>query len=263
MPCDQQLLVKRLAVENPASLHLPPWRDHLQSCATCRAEQYAYERSLAVFRQFESQPLPESLSGPGWEQLSIALARSKRARPSPRHWRIPIAAASVLVIATASVVLWTRTAGIDPQPAQVVHLKPEHRVHLQRVLRESLTEPPRQIVVHESRSSHPQPAAPAQPPASFVTSAATHPAGTARQPSPEVGTAPLGPIIVVRSERGPAQRGVKAPVLLFRSLQQRRQFGSQAIRRRRGAVTLMPVSAPVMTDPAMMSQAELLPRPIR
>lgn len=216
MSCKQASLLQRLAVEHPAALETPGWQEHLKECEECRHERFALARSLAVFRQFESR-VPPSVTGPSWEQVSRALVRSRRRR-SPRL-RIPLAAASLLVAVSSGVLLWPVTQGPElPSPAKIVTLQPEQQLQLRDVLHSSLQAPLAATDVglaEPVRSEAPGPMAldvpqdaSARPEVTYVDD----PLGSTPAPTlsdPEL-TDSYG------SER--------APVLLFRSLQQRRGY---------------------------------------
>jgi hypothetical protein len=245
MSCRQLPLLHRLAVEQPRALDAPPWRAHLEQCPECRRERYTFSRSLAVFRQFESQPPPASVTGPSWEQFSAALAHSERRQGVRLRMQVPLAAASLLVAVSAGVLLWPVTQGPEPtSPAKIVTLKPEHAAQLRSVLNSSLQAP---IPMTEGTDVSPQPmavlddGAPLDAPRATFVEDRTNPADAAPPGDGELGARPT-------DER--------APVLLFRSLQQRRA--------RQGPIQVMPVFAPVHQDRGgLLPRALLVPRPIR
>ncbi|HEX9844191.1 MAG TPA: hypothetical protein VGC20_15640 [bacterium] len=257
MSCKQQPLLQRLAVEAPAALKSPAWTVHLAACPECRTERHGLERSLAVFRQFEAQRLPDGLTGPSWERVSRALARAQR-RPFARL-RVPLAAASVLVAVSTGVLLWpvAQEESQLPRPAKLVTLKPEQHLELRRVLNSSL-EPPVAATAREGthETVTAAPAAGADAPVLRVRGlepAVVKPATlVARQeaPAPEPEPQEATPSIFGRT---PTER---TPVLLFRSLQQRRG--------RTSALQALPVFAPLQPDAgSLVRHALQSPRPIR
>jgi hypothetical protein len=251
MSCRQQPLLQRLTVEEPAALAAPAWQAHLEACPECRAERHALARSLAVFRQFESQPPPSS--GPSWEVLSAALERERRQGRVGARLRVPLAAASLLVAVSAGVLLWPVAQEPElPRPAKIVTLLPEQQEQLRTVLHSSLQPP---AAVAEPGLTHETPrAAPREP--RFVLRG-MGPAGM--QPRLTLVDETVGP----PEPADPAQPGMfrsdegeRAPELLFRSLQQRRA-GSLPIQ-------LLPVFAPSHPDPgSILPRALATPRPIR
>jgi len=106
MFCNQRSLLQRLVVEHPAVLDTAPWRLHLEGCEECRRERYSLQRSLGVFRQFESQLPPGGLPVPSWERFSQALARQRRRGPGNLRFRAPLVAASLLVAVSSGLLFW-------------------------------------------------------------------------------------------------------------------------------------------------------------
>jgi hypothetical protein len=240
MSCKQIPLLQRLAVEHPSALDAAAWRAHLEQCPECRRERYTLSRSLAVFRQFETQPPPAPATGPSWEQFSAALARSERRQGLRLRVRVPLAAASLLVAVSAGVLLWPVTQGPEEpaSPATTVTLKPEHEAQLRSVLSNSLEAP---LPMDEGTEASPQPMA--------VLDAGA-PLELPRATFVDEQTAPSDSDLLAR----PADE--RAPVLLFRSLQQRHA--------RQGPIQVMPVFAPVHQDRGgLLPRALLVPRPIR
>lgn len=114
MSCDQLPLVRRIAVERPKALDLAIWKAHLDVCPECREERFALARSLAVYRQMESQERDAVTPGPTWETFAVTLAREQRWQRMRSRIRAPLAAASVFVAVALGAVLWPIGAGNDP-----------------------------------------------------------------------------------------------------------------------------------------------------
>lgn len=288
MPCEHTLRVRRLAVDDPAALNEQHWKAHLQHCAECRHERHALERSLAVFRQLEAQQPEEGLSGPSWESFSQALARSQRRRQLGLRLRAPLAAASLLAAVSTGALLWPMVEGTGsaPSPARIVRLQPEQERHLQRVLYSTLSDtdtPP------GSRSSHEVDAAPEPSPARFAVRglepqvvappvmatgfsrtddraeagrADAAPAPQAVAEGADANTRParrsdyVSPFGTPPGQQVVRQERERAPVLLFRSLQQRQA--------RRPPIQVLPAVSPMPADAGLSAIRSLLsPRPIR
>jgi hypothetical protein len=249
MSCNQRLLLERLAVEDPTALNMPMWEAHLEECLECRRERYSFARSLAVFRQFEAQSPAPAVAGPSWERLTRELERDRRHRSRLRV-RVPLAAASLLVAVGTGVLLWPVAQEPDlPPPARIVTLQPAERTQLQNVLDSSLQVPTRA----QEAASHTTRAVAEQPPADFPLRGASAQPPTAQPVLDRSGFAsPDAPRIVFgRSD------GERAPVLLFRSLQQQRR-GSQL------PIEALPVFAPVHRDMgSLLPRALVAPLPIR
>ena len=254
MSCNQRLLLQRLAVEEPEALETVLWQEHLADCAECRADRYALARSLAVFRQFESQPA--AVSGPSWEKFSRTLERSQR-RQSRLFVRVPLAAASLLVAVSTGVLFWpvAEQTTEQPRPARIVTVQPSQRQQMQDVLSTSLQGT---AAIGEAGITH-ESAAPVQTspvrfdlPRRDTASVATVPVMDGQSAAAEPAAPSAGPRIVFGS-----QDGERAPVLLFRSLQQQQ-------RGRQGPFQVMPVFSPAHRDSgSVLPRALLSPLPIR
>jgi hypothetical protein len=83
--------LRRALVDQPESIRQEPWLGHLQDCAQCRQESHAWQRSLAVYRQLETERLADLPPGPSWDRLAAALAQD--GSPRRRRWRLPLVAA--------------------------------------------------------------------------------------------------------------------------------------------------------------------------
>ncbi|MCH8077480.1 MAG: hypothetical protein IIC64_16875 [SAR324 cluster bacterium] len=83
MPCDRMSLLKRLAVESPAQLQTPPWQEHMEGCGECRMEKQVLDGTLAVFKQIESEGREQKEFGPSWEEFSQAVDKSEIMEPIP------------------------------------------------------------------------------------------------------------------------------------------------------------------------------------
>lgn len=259
MSCNQHLRVRRMAVEDPAALDAQPWKAHLETCAECRQARYRLERSLAVFRHFEGRQPEDAPTGPDWEQFSHALARSRRQRQFRLGFRVPLAAASLLVAVSSGALLWPVFEEQSvPRPPKIITLRPDQRAHLNRVLQTSLMEP--QVVQPAGRAAHEGPAQAASAPARFVVRGLDAQAGAPGEASAvanDLGRADAASAPVIVPGQGLArQEGERAPVLLFRSLQQRRV--------QRAPVQVLPIFAPVHKDGGSSFSLPLqMPRPIR
>ena len=250
MSCEQKPLLQRLAVEHPAALQAPSWKSHLESCLPCRQERHSLERSLAVFRQFESQPPPRTLAGPSWDVMAAALRRHRRG-PLARA-RVPLAAASLLVALGSGLLLWPGAQAPSlPRPATIVTLQPDAQDQLRRVLHSSLQAPAAGV---QGGPSHESRAVAAVPEVRFVL---TEPASTTGGPVADAGSAGSAEAANAGEESFFARpEREQAPVLLFRSLQQRRSQDAP--------LQVLPVLAPLHTDPGgLLPRALLTPRPIR
>ncbi len=250
MFCNQRMLVQRLVVEEPAVLDLAPWRLHLEGCKECRRERYTLQRSLGVFRQFESQLPPGGLPVPSWERFSYTLAQQRRWRLASLRFLAPLAAASLLVAVSSGVLFWPVTPErVPPGPSPLVTLQPE-----QPALQGSL--------------GGPSDAAQAAPSQEAVASAPTvpvrftlrsfQPLGADAMATAIDATATLpghaadGEQLVVFGNQGSSE----APLQMFSSLQGRRS--------RHGPIQVLPVFAPVHRDPGSLLPRSLLsPLPIR
>jgi len=254
MSCNQRMLLQRLAVEEPEALKTTAWQAHLADCPECRHDRYALGRSVAVFRQFESQP-GAAVTGPSWETFSRTLAQSRR-RQSHLRVRVPLAAASLLVAVSSGVLFWPVSQQTEqPQPARIVTLQPVQEQQLQHVLRSSLQGT---AAVAQSGTTHESPA-PAQPPAVRFDLRSQDSAAMAALPVVEREQAPSERLASESAPRIAFGRpdSERAPVLLFRSLQQQ-QRGLHS------PIQVMPVFAPVHRDPGgVLPRALLAPLPIR
>ncbi|HKI97531.1 MAG TPA: hypothetical protein VKB51_03550 [bacterium] len=213
----------------------------MQECSECRRERYGLDRSLAVFRQFASQPAAGRATGPSWEQFSQVLAASKPQRGSRLRFRVPLAAASLLVAVSSGLLLWPVTQEPDlPQPAKIVNLQPEHQAQLQSVLHSSLLAPATTERVMDA--VEPQ--------------AMTQGEEAARATLVDDTTTLGDQAAMTDSGIFGQQETERAPVLLFRSLQQQRAHPEP--------IPVMPVFAPVHTDSgSLLPRGLLSPRPIR
>jgi hypothetical protein len=248
MSCKQLPLLQRLSVEYPAVLGSPAWKAHLEECEECRRERRAMERSLAVFRHFESQPPPAHVTGPSWESVSQAVARSTRQRARLRV-RVPLAAASLLVAVSSGVLLWPVTQGPElPLPARIVTLQPDQQAQLSDVLHSSL---------QADSTARPEALATAPAEAPVFTERSVDPAAAGPRATFAEDSTPVSEVPASTGQdvfgRPDAER---APVLLFRSLQQRRS--------RQEPIPVIPVFAPVHSDlSGLLPRGLLMPRPIR
>ncbi len=272
MPCEQLPFVRRLIVDDPAALVTPRWKSHLQDCAECREDHRALERALAVFHHFESQPAAQP-RGPSWERLSAALAQDARRGRWQRRIRVPMAAAGFMVILASGVLMFPAQetgervaapqsrAGVErPGRAPVVTtVAPAAnaagaRAVLERTLREVvpvLTPQPRRStgMVSATPVGQASPASAAAAPGAAEEATAQASAQDAPTPHPStVATrtrtrqqAPARPTTVLRVR---AQSQQRAPVLLFRTLQQRRSLRAPDSVRRHLTPQATPVSAP-------------------
>ena len=85
MPCDRMSLLKRLAVESPAQLQTPPWQEHMEGCGECRMEIQLLDTTLAVFKQIESEGRAQKEFGPSWEAFTHAVDQAETMEPIPSH----------------------------------------------------------------------------------------------------------------------------------------------------------------------------------
>lgn len=245
MFCNQRSLLQRLVVEDPAVLDTAPWRLHLQGCEECRRERYTLQRSLGVFRQFESQLPPGGLPVPSWERFSQTLARQRHWGLGNLRFRAPLAAASLLVAVGSGVLFWPvaqdrelPVAGlfVTEQAPQASPTGPAaaRDVVAQDVVARASSVPARFTV----RSFQPQGADAVATPLDDSAALASNAADGEQR--------------VVFSGQGSAE----APTLLFSALQGRRS--------RHGPIQVLPVFAPAHRDPgSLLPRALLTPLPIR
>jgi hypothetical protein len=255
MSCNQQPLLRRLAVDEPALLDTAPWRTHLEACETCRRERYSLNRSLAVFRQVAALPAGASPQGPSWEAFSRTLDRQRR-HHSRLRVRVPLAAASLLVAVSTGVLFWPVAQEQEtPRPARIIRVQPEQQVQMQSMLRSTLHDPPATLA--GAGTSHESPVRGETPATRFSLQASEPQAGAPLLVAEE-------PVLPVAAPANDFPRisfgrrdGERAPVLLFRSLQQQE-------RGRQAPIQVLPVFAPTHRDPgSLLPRALLLPLPIR
>lgn len=139
MSCEQRSFIARLAVDDPSALQSPLWRDHLNSCAECRKENTALGKSLAIYRHLEQCQKTDGSVDSAWSRFEHCLKGVPRPRRSLAGKMLPATAAAGLLLALMTgTVFWTQQTPTEIQPPQAVNLKPDERMHLQRVLRRSL-----------------------------------------------------------------------------------------------------------------------------
>jgi len=228
MSCDQIHFVSRLAVEEPTALAKDPWKAHLEKCSHCRMETVSLNRSLALFRRMEGlETLPERAEA-GWERFAGSLG--KRQTPRWRFFspRLPLAAAAgVILVVMAGSIFWNTRIPQEVLSPHAVTLKPDERLHLQRVLRRSIE-------------------------SSVLSKSASH--STPARSTPRQRVLPGSDRIFVNSPAlSPNDRPVAggSPVVLFRSLRQLRTQEGPERTLSRPSVTVQPVGNPV--SPAGLS----------
>lgn len=142
-PCDKREAAARIAVAHPDQLARDPWAAHLRECPDCRETCTGMARSLAVFRQAESERLARHLpAGPSWEQVAFALKAEPSHRLFLRRYRLPMAAAAVggLLFVSGAGAWYSDVGGSgDTAPARIVRLQPEQQQRMQQVVRQSLS----------------------------------------------------------------------------------------------------------------------------
>jgi len=240
MSCSQMPLLQRLAVESPWLIRREPWRSHLTGCPSCREEQGALERSLVVFRRLESESRERELNVPTWEDFSRTLAGLEQRRGAFSRLRVPMAAATALVILIGGLLFWPEGPVLQPRPAKIVTLEPEQHRQLRVVTREPAE-------LRFVASGAPIAAQPAAAPM----------LGPPAPPGAEEAVATVDP-----GSQG-MEQVTRAPVLLFRSLQQQRTMRQDSGPWPRIPLEVMPASAPYVVDPAFIGRAPRSPLPVR
>lgn len=236
MPCDRLSLLKRLAVESPAQLQTPPWLEHMEGCGECRMEIQVLDGTLAVFKQIEGEGREQKEFGPSWETFSQAVDEAETPRPMHAHtasapaagqiaqehpqaqkprpksrWRMMASLASAASVATvAATVVGVMFWPVDPLPEA-----PRKEASSAAPVAESTAGNAKSF-----RSGGGLPALHVPP--------ATFPMGrTGPAPTPVFrelgGAAPTFPLNRWRSGGGRHP----APVILFRSLQNRKSLGME------------------------------------
>lgn len=136
MPCSHSRVLQRLVVQDATTLETEPWKTHIQRCPACQAERVAFDRSLAVFTQLESESRA-NVRGPSWEQFAATLQRSARERRRRRlHLAVSVAAAAMVMLTGGLV--YTSVENVTPHPAKIVQLHPDLQHKLFRALQSSL-----------------------------------------------------------------------------------------------------------------------------
>lgn len=243
MPCDRLSLLKRLAVESPAQLLTPPWREHMEGCGECRMEKQVLDGTLAVFKQIESEGREQKEYGPSWEEFSLAVDQSETLQPIHTH---PASMASSMAFAG-------QMAQILPQAQKPPQQKPRQagrwRMMVSLASAASVATVAATVVGVMFWPVDPLPEAPRNE-TSSAAPAADHTAGktktfrtgggfpappappptqTVGRPSPTLlpvfrGLHDPAPTFRINRWRGGSGRH-PAPVILFRSLQNRKSMG--------------------------------------
>jgi hypothetical protein len=242
MSCSQIPLLQRLTVESPEVVRREPWRSHLAECPACRGEHSSLVRSLVMFRRLEGESREREFNLPDWEDFSRLLDGLEGRRGGFSRLRVPVVAATALMILTAGLLFWPADPVLEPRPARIVTLKPEQHRQLRVVTRE-----------------------PAQP--RFVTDATPIPPPPSSSPVLGPPAPPGAKEAEVVATAGPVARPNArentAPVVLFRSLQQARTMREASGPWPRAPLNVMPASTPYVVDPAFIGRSPHAPQPVR
>jgi len=227
MPCDRLSLLKRLAVDSPSQLQTPPWQEHMEGCGECRMEKQVLDGTLAVFTQIETEGRMQRESGPSWEAFSHAVEQAESTQPIPTPLGSP---ASFEQVAKAQKPRPHRRWGMMASVASVATVAATV-VGVMFWPVEPLPEAPR----WEASSAAPgELQAPGKANSSRIGSG--FPAFPGPRRSQPVGRSIPTPRPVFKEMAGPAPffgqylgrggaGGHPAPVILFRSLQNRKMLG--------------------------------------
>ncbi len=211
------------------------------------------DRSLAIFLQFEARSHAEAPSGPDWEQFSATLTQHQSRRTGLRRLRLPMAAASVAALLVSGWFFWPFHSLIGFQPeaplAEKAESSPTFEARGRSLIPVSNSSPAgpgitvrvlpqfRRLVPMQGSSSGLQGIVTSE----YVDSeAALHSEGTTDS-SQEADVQPTTPRIFFLV-KGP--KPAKAPVILFRTLKQKRIFGLNRASNRNPVIQALPVFSP-------------------